>query len=141
MKKTVALLLFLSVSTAFAQTAKPARHKKIRGAVIVFETDTFDFGEIWEGEKAEAVFQFTNEGNQPLVLTEVITTCGCTNAVWPKEPILPGGTGSVKVAYDSQFRPGMFMKRIGVKSNAKNTNVKVIVITGNVIKPAITPAH
>ncbi|MCC6684143.1 MAG: DUF1573 domain-containing protein [Bacteroidia bacterium] len=138
MKKIFALFLLLSVSTAFAQTAK---HKKMRGAVIVFETDTFDFGEIWEGEKAEAIFQFKNAGTQPLVLTEVITTCGCTNAVWPKEAIPPGGTGSVKVAYDSQFRPGMFMKRIGVKSNAKNANVKVIVITGNVIKPAIAPSH
>ncbi|MBX7204898.1 MAG: DUF1573 domain-containing protein [Bacteroidia bacterium] len=141
MRAIFILFFVFNVSAVFAQTAKPLKHKKMRGAVIVFETDTIDFGEIWEGEKAEAEFKFKNEGSQPLMLTEVITTCGCTNAVWPKEAIPAGGTGSIKVAYDSQFRPGVFMKKIGVRSNAKNANVKIIVITGNVIKPAIPPAH
>jgi len=141
MRAIFILFFVFTVSWVFAQTTKSAKNKKIRGAVIVFETDTIDFGEIWEGEKAEAEFKFKNEGSQPLLLTEVITTCGCTNAVWPKEAILPGGTGSIKVAYDSQLRPGVFMKKIGVRSNAKNVNVKIIVITGNVIKPAIAPAH
>jgi hypothetical protein len=141
MKRVIVLFFVLGTAVAFAQTIKTAKLKKNRGAVILFEVDTFDFGEIWEGEKAEGVFQFKNAGTQPLIITDVIPTCGCTNPEWTKEAISPGETGKIKVSYDSQFRPGFFMKRIAVKSNAKNDGVKIIVIKGNVIKPAIAPSN
>ena len=63
-------------------------------------------------------FVFTNNGNQPLVLTAVKASCGCTTPSWTKEPVLPGQSGHIKASYNSKNRPGRFHKSITITSNA-----------------------
>jgi hypothetical protein len=63
-------------------------------------------------------FEFTNTGNSPLMITNVISTCGCTVPSFPKEPIMPGKTGKIDVKYN--MNPGPIRKTITVESNASN---------------------
>jgi len=63
-------------------------------AVINFEVKTYDFGKINEDDgKATYIFNFTNAGNSPLVVSRVQASCGCTTPTWTKEPIEPGKKG------------------------------------------------
>jgi hypothetical protein len=101
--------------------------------VITFETKTWDFGKIAEeDQKATYVFNFTNTGNTPLVVSRVHASCGCTTPTWTKEPIEPGKKGSVTVAYNPLGRPGVFTKTITVFTNASEENVTLL-IKGEVI--------
>lgn len=97
-----------------------------------FTKSQHDFGDIREGVMAEHVFTFRNIGNQPIIITNVSASCGCTTPNWSKDPVMPGETGSVTAVYNSQGRPGAFFKTITVTSNADESQ-KVLQIKGNVI--------
>ena len=70
-------------------------------ATITFDKPEHDFGKIKEGTLATHEFTFTNTGKAPLVLSNVQPSCGCTTPEWSKEPIMPGGKGTVKAVFNS----------------------------------------
>ncbi|MBU2524993.1 MAG: DUF1573 domain-containing protein [Bacteroidetes bacterium] len=102
-------------------------------AKIKFKTETIDYGDIAKGADGVRVFEFTNTGNQPLVITEVLSSCGCTVPKKPDAPIAPGKTGVIEVKYDTQ-RVGPIRKTITVSSNA-DTPIVALKIKGQVITP------
>ena len=83
-----------------------------------FEKEQHDFGNIEEGTKATYVFKFKNTGDQPIVISNVRASCGCTTPDWSREPIAPGAQSSITVIYNSKNRPGNFYKTITITSNA-----------------------
>jgi len=86
-------------------------------AAISFETTKHDFGTIAEGGDGTFEFVFKNTGKDPLVLNNVRSSCGCTVPEWPKEPILKGEKGKIKVSYNTRIT-GSFSKTISVYTNA-----------------------
>lgn len=99
-------------------------------AKIEFKSETIDYGEIAKGSDGVRVFEFTNTGTAPLVISNVRSSCGCTIPKKPEEPILPGKTGQIEVKYDTN-RVGPIRKAITVTSNA-DTPTKVLKIKGTV---------
>lgn len=90
----------------------------------------YNFGSFSEQETMYADFLFRNTGQKPLVLYEVKTFCGCTDATYDKKPTLPGDTGIIHVAFNSNgIVPGRFFKHIRVHSNATDS-VTELSITG-----------
>ena len=116
---------------AKASMAQTAPVENPNAADFKFDTEVHDFGTVKEGVQAEHTFKFTNTGKEPLVITNVQASCGCTTPTWSKEPIKPGAQGSVTAIYNSKGRPGNFNKAVTVTSNAK-TAQKVLFIKGNV---------
>ena len=83
-------------------------------------------------------FEFTNTGDEPLIIKNVQSTCGCTVPSKPTEPIAPGKTGKIDVKYN--MNPGPIRKTITVESNAVNVEEGrvAIKIKGEVIvKPVV----
>lgn len=83
-----------------------------------FQRETYDFGSVKEGPDAEYIFQFTNVGKAPLIVQSASASCACVTVDWPKEPILPGKQGRIKVTYRTQGRLGAFAKDIYLMTNA-----------------------
>lgn len=100
-------------------------------ADISFKAETIDYGEIAKGSDGVRVFEFTNTGDAPLVITDVKSSCGCTVPKKPDGPIAPGETGSIQVKYDTN-RVGPIRKTITVYSNATE-KIKALKITGKVL--------
>jgi len=129
MKKTVFFLFILS----FLTLGLYARNNQNQtNDSIAFVKVTHDYGTIKKGSNGNCEFKFTNKGKIPLILSNVQATCGCTIAEWPKAPIMPGKSGSIKVKYNTNL-VGTFNKSIQVRSNATNS---FVVLT---IKGTITP--
>jgi hypothetical protein len=91
-----------------------------------------DFGTFKE-EAGRQTFDFilTNTGTEPLVIQNVVASCGCTTPEWTKQPIPAGAKGKVTAIYDPANRPGPFNKTLSVYSNSK-PEVVVLVIKGEV---------
>lgn len=107
------------------------------GPEITFEKVVHDYGTIHRNADGNCEFEFTNTGNEPLVLSTVRSSCGCTVPKWPREPILPGKSSVINVKYDTR-RMGTINKSITVLSNAKTSSV-VLSIKGKIIpEPAET---
>jgi hypothetical protein len=93
---------------------------------ITFEKTVHDFGSILKKGDCNTEFVFKNTGKVPLILYEVKPSCDCTTPSWPKEPIMPGKTGTIKVVYDTK-ETGVFSKTITVSSNAVNSHVELTI--------------
>jgi hypothetical protein len=98
---------------------------------LAFATETHDFGTVPEGPAAEYEFRFKNTGKEPITISKVQASCGCTTPSYSKEPVLPGKDGAIKASYNTNGRPGAFTKTITVVSNA---GTKVVTIKGTVEK-------
>jgi hypothetical protein len=119
------LVLFLFVGLlGFSLAAQDVAAK------IEFKTETVDYGEITKGADGIRVFEFTNTGKAPLIISDVRSSCGCTIPKKPEDPIMPGKTGEIQVKYDTN-RVGPIRKAITVISNA-DTPTKVLKIKGEV---------
>jgi hypothetical protein len=107
---------------------------------MVFTEETFDFGNVVEGTVAAHEFVFINNGKEPVIISNVQASCGCTTPFWTKEPVGAGSKGIVKASYNSAGRPGAFTKTITITSNAKSPS-KFLTIKGVVTpKPLISPS-
>lgn len=98
---------------------------------IEFENKVFDFGTILEGEQVSYTFKFKNVGNNPLLIKEVNTSCGCTVPEYDKKPIEPNGTGTINIKFDSNGKKGTQYKTIRVITNTIEENLE-LVVTGTV---------
>jgi hypothetical protein len=93
-----------------------------------FESETIDYGKIDKGANGERIFTFSNIGDQPIIIKNIQSSCGCTVPKKPEKPIMPGEKGEIKVSYDTN-RVGGFSKSITIFSNATEA-AKVIRIKG-----------
>jgi len=129
------LLAVTTFITACSQTTDNQKSNETSdAAVIEFETTEHDYGTIIKGGDGEFAFVFTNKGKEPLLLSNVRSSCGCTVPSWPKEPLKKGDEAEIKVKYDTK-RIGNFSKSITVYSNATNNPV-VLRIKGKVVEEA-----
>jgi uncharacterized cupredoxin-like copper-binding protein len=93
-----------------------------------FENTTHDFGKILEAEgSVEYTFEFTNNGNAPLVINDVKSTCGCTTPDWTDKPVLPGQKGSITAVFEPANRPGKFNKSMTIISNASIPQTRIYI--------------
>jgi len=106
---------------------------------ITFDEDTYDFGEVMEGEKVVHVYKFKNTGKEPLVISNAKGSCGCTVPEWPREPIPVGGNGEIRVQFDSKGKGkvggGPQAKKVTITANTDPANT-FLNIKGVVNKPA-----
>lgn len=126
----VAALMCASMAVAApVENVKPAT-EQVEGPGIKFEKTVHDYGTIQQGANGDCEFVFENNGTEPLILSNVRSSCGCTVPSWPREPIMPGKKSSIKVHYDTN-RVGGISKSITVSTNGNPERV-VLSIRGSV---------
>lgn len=86
---------------------------------MTFTEEVFDFGKITQGEKVSHAFTFKNTGKKNLIVSGASGSCGCTVPEWPKEPIKPGGQGSINVVFSSEGKSGMQEKTVTIVTNCE----------------------
>ena len=124
-------MIFAAV-IGFAFTASAQDNQK---AEFKFNEEKHDFGKITQGTPVTTVFEFTNVGKEPLILTEVRPTCGCTIADYTKTPVKSGDKGLIKITYNAAVA-GSFIKTIIITSNAKTPQKNLNIIGEVIVKTA-----
>ena len=122
------LIILCSVVFLFASVTAFKIEEK---AEFKFEKETHDFGKIPQGKPVSVEFKFTNTGNEPLIITNIESVCGCTVPKYTNTPVLKGQTGTISVTYNAAAL-APFSKGLTIRSNAK-TPIKVIYIKGEVV--------
>lgn len=133
MRKYLVLACILGFAAqSFGQDTKEAEQKD--GAVVTWEKKTHDFGDIFQGDKVEQTFYFTNTGNEPLIITNVQVSCGCTTPKgWPRDPIPPGAKGEISLSFNSTGKMGIQNKPVTLVTNAINPEGNQITFTANIL--------
>ena len=130
------ILLVCAVIIGFAFTASAQDNEK---AEFKFNEEKHDFGKVPQGTPVTTVFEFTNIGKEPLILTDVRPTCGCTIADYTKTPVKNGEKGFIKITFNAAFAQA-FTKTIVVTSNA-TTPTKNLIIVGEVVAKPTTSSR
>ncbi|MDW8289061.1 MAG: DUF1573 domain-containing protein [Flammeovirgaceae bacterium] len=100
---------------------------------VLFNRTSHDFGKVREDAGTlTTTFEFTNKGIKPILLTEVVASCGCTTPEWTRSPVEPNQNGFVKVAFDPKDKVGTFAKTISVMTDSEPATV-VLTIKGEIL--------
>lgn len=124
------------VSTASIHNPKTASNSDIDTSILPkmsFSKAEHDFGAVDEGETVKHTFQFKNTGESELVISNAKASCGCTVPYYPKEPIKPGESEEIEVAFNTKGKNGTQRKAVTITANTQ-PNVKKLYITANVQK-------
>lgn len=107
-----------------------------QGPVLTFSTPTYDCGIVnFDTVSIKTInIEFFNTGDAPLVLNGVNSCCGTVVTNWPKEPVLPGGKGTIQVRFRIAKNPGTIGRVISVASNDAVDPRKRYHITGQIEK-------
>lgn len=119
-------IILLFTSGVFAQAEN--------GPDFKFVETKHDFGDITQGDDVEHYFKFTNVGKEPLVISRIVTTCGCTAPTWPKEPIKPGESGKIKIVFNSTGKIGRQNKVVTILSNSVNQKEQLFIVANIIPK-------
>ncbi|MET3035204.1 DUF1573 domain-containing protein [Chryseobacterium sp. NRRL B-14859] len=92
---------------------------------IALSESNFDFGKIKKGDKVEHIYEVTNTGKNPLIISEVKPGCGCTAPDFTKEPIMPGKKGKITLHFDSTSFDGNVQKYADVYANVEKSPIKL----------------
>lgn len=106
-----------------SELLKEAQNKPL--TTIAFSETDYNFGDIKKGEKVEHVYEVTNTGTNPLIISNVKPGCGCTVPDYTKEPILPGQKGKITLHFDSANFDGSVYKAADVYMNVEKAPVKL----------------
>jgi len=131
--KSVFFVLFSVILTVIIAQAQPE---------IKFNTTSHNFGDVTEGSYPKTTFTFYNVGNQPLKLSDVRASCGCTSPSWPREDIAPGDSGKIDVVFNTHgYANRDFAKSVSVTSNDTKTPNMALYIAGHVIPKNAGPVQ
>ena len=128
---------FVSAQTVAATAPKVTNTAPAAVEILGLKENGFDFGKIPQGRPVTHVFEFTNNGKEPLKLESVQASCGCTTPEWSKDPVEPGASANIKVGYNAAAE-GPFTKTVTIAYNGNQ--VKTITISGTVYKAPATSA-
>ncbi|WP_185194828.1 DUF1573 domain-containing protein [Chryseobacterium cheonjiense] len=116
-------------SVAGETAAAPASNQPL--TTIALSESNFDFGKVKKGDKVQHVYEITNTGSNPLVISEVKPGCGCTVPDFTKEPIMPGKKGKITLHFDSANFDGNVNKYADVFANVEKAPIK-LTFTANI---------
>ncbi len=129
--KRFAFQLIVILPLIFSQLALTAQDKK--GAKLKYVAEKADLGVLYvdELEPVKMDIEFTNDGDEPLVVSSVRGCCGTRIVDYTKKPILPGEKGMVKVEFRLAPRAHTISRRVSIMSNDSD-GLAVYLITGEV---------
>lgn len=122
-----------AITPVNAQATQPADPSSLGS--FSFPAMEYNFGTIPEGQVVEHVFNFTNNGQSPLVISNITASCGCTSPDWTKTPVNPGDKGFVKVVFNSAAKSGAQSPTVTIQANTEPT-VTRLSLKGTVIPKA-----
>ena len=123
MKKLLFIYFVLTI-TILAQFGSPK---------IVSMEESFDFGDIKEGEIVEHDFVIFNRGTDVLEINRVKASCGCTAVTPSKTLLIPDDSTQIKVKFNSTRRIGKQKKYVYIFSNDPETTQLRLSFQANVI--------
>ncbi|MBC7449687.1 MAG: DUF1573 domain-containing protein [Hymenobacteraceae bacterium] len=126
-----------ALTMAQAPATAPVMEKK-SGALLTPDEMKYEFGSVKQGDVVEHVFTFRNTGTEPLVISNVGVSCGCTTPEYTKDPVMPGKAGKITARFNTAGKMGQQNKVLTVNSNNANGDVQ-LTLAGTIAEAAAGP--
>jgi cytochrome c553 len=134
--KRLCLFLFLvSLAAGITACATGSRRAQVAAApskpmpVLMFQPHTLDLGRVTEGKTASGDLILRNNGNVPLIITDIQTSCGCTTGMLDERLLPPGGFTMMHVRVDTFAKRGQAKKQLWVSDGQGHTATATLRLT------------
>ena len=116
---------------------EPTVETAVATATTILTVDRMehDFGKIPDTAPVETSFVITNDGDEPLLITNAQGSCGCTVPEYPKDPIPPGESRDMKVSFNPTGKEGVNNKTVTITANTEPATT-IIYVKSDVQKTA-----
>lgn len=85
-----------------ALSAQGSKGDNVFGGTVRLDRTVHDFGDILVSDgPVTAEFKAENVSSKPMVIYNVVSSCGCTDVEWTRQPVKPGETGTIKATYSN----------------------------------------
>lgn len=108
-------------------TVQPTAAPVANPTSVSFAQNSYSFGTIKQNTQNTHVFEFTNSGDQPLIIENAVGSCGCTVPEYPKAPIAPGESGEIKVVYSPGTQKGNQTKTVTITANTEPRETRLTI--------------
>jgi len=102
--------------------------------IVIVEGKTFSLGTIQRGSVTDHLLTIKNPGIDTLIVSHVNVSCGCTGTLLSSDHIPPGGSGSLKITFNSKNFSGHVDKSLTILSNAAKDSILVIHFDAQVVQ-------
>jgi hypothetical protein len=128
-KQTIILTILLAAIFQLVQSQDLTLNSDAKGSesnskAIIWKNADIDLGSIEYNKPVVVAFEFTNNSDEPLVIKNVKTSCGCTAANYDNTVIKPGEMSKIEVTYNAKSQ-GFFSKTIDVTTSLKDESEKL----------------
>jgi hypothetical protein len=130
MKTLILNLIIVSISLQFY--APKAISDDEENPKISWEQTTVNLGEVQKDKPVPATFTFDNISNEPIIISSVKASCGCTTSSYTKKPVQPGSKGNITITYNAR-KTGAFHKTVRVYLQGL-ANPVVLHVKGKVVQ-------
>ncbi len=128
---SIALLILLGGSVAYYGVMKHTSESNPR---IFLEEDTLNMGSVQQGDIVHRSLLIRNDGGSPLMIREVIPSCGCTIAHLVDSMVAPGLSTSLDLTFDATNKGlGKVTKNVTIVSNSAENSEKKVILIGQII--------
>lgn len=125
-------ILLISIFLFCSETALSQNTSQPEDKVVSFDSKSHDFGDVLLTDgPLSCKFIMTNISNNPIVIHNIVSSCGCTVPEYDKKPIEPGKSTAIEVTYSNDQGPYPFNKTITVYVSGVNRPV-ILKIKGEV---------
>ena len=94
---------------------------KSDSAYIKFKDTKYNFHWVKQGKVVKIEYFFENTGKDPLIISNIEVTCGCTIADFPHYPIRHGESGMILLTFNTKEKYDKQDRTVEVISNASNS--------------------
>ena len=113
--KRIIIVILASLCMTFPAMAQGSKADNVFGGVVRLDKTVHDFGDILLTDgPVSATFTATNVSDKPIVIYNVVSSCGCTDVEWTRQPIKPGEKGNIKATYKNDEGAYPFDKNLTV---------------------------
>jgi len=102
-------------------------------AKVRLEEQEFNFGVMQRGAKRSHEFILHNDGDAPLRITVLATSCKCTVGETGSGPIEPGESAPVKLEWVAKSLPGPFRQTANLETNDPRRSNLELAVAGDIV--------
>lgn len=122
----ITCIIFASCHSIDRNSARSIASTEKYTTIQYLDSSYLDLGKVNEGVLVKVQYAFKNTGDNPLIIENVRSTCGCTIPEWNKTPIMPGQQDTILAMFNSEGRVGLNDKFISVETNTKPKSTTVL---------------
>lgn len=112
---------------------QPSGDPEAAGGKLEADTEMWEFGKVWFGEKLTRDVKITNVSDKPVKILNVRTPCSCTTATLAKKEFAPGESDTLKIGFDSTKSSRVARKWVNIETNIPERKYLRVMLSGEVL--------